>query len=277
MTSESRTSPCSAVEICCAIALCSCVILLAAPMRVSASTADQSDWEFAGALYGWFPDISGNTRAGDFTIDIDQILDNLRFTFQGSFDARRGRWGVVTDVIYMDVHASDSGSRDGTLGGTPIPVDIDVDAKLKMESWIWTTAGYYRAVDQPNRSFDLLAGVRYLDIDQSLSWTLTGNVGQIPLPERQGDGTTGLSNWDIVVGFRGHFAFGDDYAWFIPYHLDTGAGESDFTWQAMAGLGYGFGWGEVMGFWRYLDYDLGSNTVEDANFNGPGVGVVFRW
>jgi hypothetical protein len=33
----------------------------------------------------------------------------------------------------------------------------------------------------------------------------------------------------------------------------------------------------VLGFWRYLDYDLGSGVVEDANFNGPGVGVVIRW
>ena len=253
------------------------LLILTSAHAAAASDADDTGWQLAAAVYGWFPDIGGETRTGEFGIDIEQILDNLKFTFQGGVDARRGRWGIVTDVIYMDVHASETLSGEGTLGGTPIPVDVEADLDFSMESWIWTTAGYYRLVDQPGRAFDLLAGVRYIDIDQRLEWSLGGNVGQIPLPDRQGAGSAGLSNWDVVIGLRGHVAFGRDDAWFVPFHLDGGAGESDFTWQAMAGLGYRFGWGEVIGFWRYLDYDLDSNAVQSADFNGPGLGAVFRW
>ncbi len=253
-----------------------CLLTLASA-NVMAASDDENHWQFAAAAYGWFPDIGGETRAGNFGIDIDQILDNLHFTFQGSFDARRGRWGVTTDVIYMDVQASDSGSGGGTLGGTRIPTDIEVEADLDMESWIWTTAGYYRLVDASSHNFDLIAGVRFIDINQSLEWSLMGNVGQVPIPDRQGAASAGISNWDAVVGFSGDFALGRDRAWTVTYHLDGGTGDSDFTWQAMAGLGYQFGWGAVAGFWRYLDYDLGDSTVENANFNGPGLGVVFRW
>jgi hypothetical protein len=48
--------------------------------------------------------------------------------------------------------------------------------------------------------------------------------------------------------------------------------------QALAGIGYAFGWGEVMAAWRYLDYELpGDGPVSDLNFNGPLVGASFAW
>ena len=50
------------------------------------------------------------------------------------------------------------------------------------------------------------------------------------------------------------------------------------TWQAVLGLTYSFGWGELGVEWRYLDYDLKSGgPITDLNFNGPAAGVVFRW
>lgn len=60
--------------------------------------------------------------------------------------------------------------------------------------------------------------------------------------------------------------------------MDAGTGDSDLTWQAAAGLGYTFGWGDVAIIWRYLDYDLPSDAkVADMNFSGPEAGVIFRW
>lgn len=51
-----------------------------------------------------------------------------------------------------------------------------------MKSLIWTTSGYYRLIDEPAKSFDLMAGVRYADIDQSLDWSLSGDIGGSPIP-----------------------------------------------------------------------------------------------
>jgi hypothetical protein len=37
-------------------------------------------------------------------------------------------------------------------------------------------------------------------------------------------------------------------------------------------------WGDLGVAWRYLDYDLQSDgPIQELNFNGPGVGVSFRW
>ena len=54
--------------------------------------------------------------------------------------------------------------------------------------------------------------------------------------------------------------------------------DSDFTWQGVLGLSYGFHWGDVSLVWRSLSYDLKSNgTIADINFSGPALGATFRW
>ncbi len=46
----------------------------------------------------------------------------------------------------------------------------------------------------------------------------------------------------------------------------------------MGGIGYSFGWGDVVGSWRYLDYKMKSGSnVEKLNFNGPSLAAVFHW
>jgi hypothetical protein len=72
--------------------------------------------------------------------------------------------------------------------------------------------------------------------------------------------------------------FGEERKWFLPYYLDVGTGQSKFTWQINAGLGYQFGWGAVVATWRYLDYEFKSDSViQSVNFNGPTIGMSFRW
>jgi len=72
--------------------------------------------------------------------------------------------------------------------------------------------------------------------------------------------------------------FGEGQHWFVPYYVDIGTGESSLTWQAMAGVGYAFGWGSVIGAWRHIDYDMESGkSIESLSFDGPGVAVAFRW
>jgi len=196
----------------------------------------------------------------------------------GTFDARKGNSGLLVDMIYMGVGNSKSGVREGTIGGTPIPVGASAAVDLDLDSWIWTLAGYYRTVNQPQSTFDLLAGLRYLDVEQKVNWNITGNVASIPIPDRTGTVEASLDNWDVIVGARGQFTFGASNTWFVPYYIDVGTGDSDLTWQGIAGLGYKFHWGETVAFWRYLEYDLPSNSaIADINFNGPAIGVTFRW
>ena len=66
--------------------------------------------------------------------------------------------------------------------------------------------------------------------------------------------------------------------WFVPWYVDVGTGQTDLTWQAIGGLGYSFKWGEVIGVWRYMDYNFKSGApIEKLTLNGPAIGVAFHW
>src|SRR4029450_6597263 len=97
-------------------------------------------------------------------------------------------------------------------------------------------------------------------------------------PNRIGGRSVTGRNWDAIVGVKGRVNFGDNRQWFIPYYVDIGTGQSQFTWQGALGLGYGFSWGEVVATWRYLDYNTKSgHALNDLTINGPLLGVVLNW
>lgn len=261
------------------------IALLSTTSAVAQQPANETDsWQFGVSIYGWFPDIAGETSftqpggGSDFEVDIDNILDNLKFTLMSTLEVQKGRWGIITDLIYMDVGDSKNDTREASIGGNPLPVNATADVDFDLKSWIWTLAGYYRALDRSGLTLDLLAGTRYLDVEQKVNWDVNGNIGSIPIPDRTGEAKADLKNWDVIIGLKGRFAFGSRKAWFVPYYFDLGTGESDFTCQGIAGLGYAFHWFEVATVWRYLYYNLpSSKAINDINFSGPAIGITFRW
>lgn len=240
-------------------------------------------WQFRASVYGWLPDIGGTTTfptgpGPGINVDANRIIDSLKFTFMGTFEAQKGRWGVFTDLIYLDVGGSKSETRDLTLGRVDLPVGISANASLDLKAVVWTVAGSYRLATDPGATLDVLAGARLLDLKQTLGWQFSADIGGIAPPPRTGSSVTKADNWDGIIGVKGRLAFGDDRQWFVPYYADVGTGDSDLTWQGVLGIGYAFRWGEVFAAWRYLGYNFKSGSaVEDANFNGPGIGVAFRW
>jgi len=258
----------------------SALIALTAPI---AQAQVEPAWQFQGTLYLYLPSMGGQSAfppsngGSAINLDAGTILDNLKFTLMGSLEARKGPWGVFTDAIYINLGNSKSATRALNVGGV-LPADVTADVDYDLKGWLWTVAGTYRAVAKPNYTLDVFAGTRMLDIDQHLRWQLGGNVGPLPLADRSGDRSSGLRNWDAIVGTKGRAAFGDGARWFIPYYIDLGAGESKFTWQAMAGVGYTFAWGDVIGAWRYVDYEMKSGSnLQNLTFSGPAVAAVFRW
>ena len=66
--------------------------------------------------------------------------------------------------------------------------------------------------------------------------------------------------------------------WFLPYYADVGGGGSDFTWQASAGIAFKAArWADIALVYRYLAWDIGGDVIEDIDFSGPALGVVFRF
>lgn len=242
------------------------------------------DWQFRASLYAYLPSVGGNmafpVRSGDasVTVHADDVLDELNFAFMGTFEANNGRFGVFTDFIYLDVSGSRAGTRDFQVGNRDLPASVTGDVDLTIKGTAWTIAGEYRVASSPEFTLDALLGARLLDVKPRLSWSLAGDVATVPTAGRGGSYEIKANNWDAIVGVKGRYAFGNGRAWFVPFYADVGTGESDLTWQAAAGVGYAFGWGDVLAVWRYLGYDMKSGqAVEDVNFNGPMIGVTFKW
>lgn len=258
--------------------------ILALGLASTAFAQSNDEWRFQAALYGYFPDIGGTTtfpphnQSKSVTADIGSILDSLKFAFMGSLEARKGRWGAFGDVVYMDVGNTKQGERNFQLGHVGIPADVSASVGFDLKGWVATMAGTYRMVGDQDFTADALFGARWLDMSLKLNWTLAGNIGPIAPPDRAGTREADDSNFDAIIGVKGRKTFGADNRWFVPYYLDIGAGQSKFTWQAYAGLGYTFGWGDVLAAWRYIDYDMKSgDAIQELDFNGPAVAVVFRW
>jgi hypothetical protein len=256
-------------------------LVLALPGIARAEPADA--WVYQGTLYVYAPSISAESKfpesggGSDASINGEDILNALEFAFMGAFEARRGSWGVQTDLIYLNLGASASGSRDITIGGNDLPAGAAADIRYDLEGWAWTVTGNYRMV-AGSTTLDLLAGARLLDIESALNWQVTGDVSSVPVLDRDGAHTSRVHNIDAIVGCKGKIGFGDHHSWFVPYYLDVGTGESDLTFQAMAGLGYTFNWGDAFVALRYLDYDMASgSTIKALTFDGPTIAVSFRW
>lgn len=265
-----------------AVRLAAAGCLMAGAMPIAAHAESGDEWKFDATIYGWLPAIDINTRypsgGSSITVSESDILDALNFTFMGAMNARKGRWGIGTDVIYLDLGSSAKRSRQFEIDGQPLPVGVTAKASLDLTGWLWTTAGFYRAVEKKNYSLDLLAGARMLDLSNTLKWNLSGDLGDPPVISREGRSKASGTLWDGIVGLRGRASFGEDDRWFIPYYVDVGTGDSDLTWQGIIGAGYAFDWGDVQAVWRYLDYDMPSNdSIESSNFNGAAIGVTFHF
>jgi len=271
--------------------LASMVMLSSALAGVApASALAQSDsdaWKWRGTIYLWGAGIDGTANlpasggTANVNVDFDQLLRNLNFAFMGTLEARKGRWGGLTDFVYLNVGGSRAGTRSlsfsGPGGVVTIPADAALNADLGLRGTIWTLAGTYTAVEKPGYELQALGGFRLLSISTSVNWIATGNVGALPPVARGGGASASPNFWDAIVGVRGRANIGQS-KWYVPYYLDVGTGQSDFTWQAAAGVGYRFGWGEVTAVYRYLDYNMKSgDPVEDISFSGPAIGVSFHW
>lgn len=258
------------------------LILLCALAPLTAGAQDEG-WQWRASVYGWLPDIAGKTRfpAGptDIEVEVDTLVDNLNFTTMIGLDGQKGRWGVFTDVLYMDLGNTETMNRSFTVGGMMIPADVTLDTRFDLKSWVWTLAGTFEFAASDSSQVELLFGARLVDIDQQLDWRISGDIGPLPLPGREGTSGVEASNWDAVVGAKGHWQPGGAGSpWVVPWYVDVGTGDSDLTWQAMVGVGYSFKRVTVLLNWRRLVYELPDDKpIREFEFDGPMVGASFAF
>jgi hypothetical protein len=253
-----------------------CAVAAPTPAQTSSS-----QWQFVAVVYGYFPELTGSAtfptgRSVDISVDTHQVISNLNLAFMGAFEATHGPWDLFTDIVYVDAGSSKSATRALSIGGLMTPANVTADAHLDIKSTVWTLGGGYRVINVPEATLDVFAGTRAVFLEQHLSWQFSADVGAFVGPGRRGSGESNPTNWDGIIGAKGRWLLGDRHKWFVPFYIDVGTGGSNFTWEGIAGLGYAFSWGDVIGAWRYLDYRFSSDSG-NLTLSGPAIGAAFRW
>ena len=261
-------------------------LLAIGTLIASAGAAAQSGgdpWRFTLTPYLWLPNIDGTLKfsvppgaGGSPAVDVgpNSYLENLDFALMLAGEARKGKWAIISDVIYLDFAGEASSVKSVTGPGGVVQVPVNANTSTGLKGLVWGLAASYTVARSPTANFDVLGGFRYLGVEASVNWQLAGAIGLFP---QSGSYSQKEDLWDAIVGVRGRAKLGGGN-WYVPYYLDAGGGSSTLTWQGMTGIGYSFRWGDALLAYRHLYYDQsGNKLLQEISFSGPAIGVSFRF
>jgi hypothetical protein len=272
------------------------IILLAAIVAsiFTAQAQAQSDvsadkWTFSITPYLWLPNVNGTLKysipqnaGGSPEVETgpNDYLENLQALIMISGEARKDRWSVFTDLIYLDFTDEESSVKSVDFNGSLVSSSVNVATSSSLRGTAWTLGTGYAVQTGWAVTLDVIGGLRYFELEASTNWQLesviTGPGGGQTFP-RTGGISENLTFWDGIVGVRGRIPLGSTH-WSIPYYLDLGVGSSNWTWQGMLGIDYSFKWGGVTLAYRNLYYDQKDDKLlQDLRFSGPALGVTFRF
>jgi len=252
------------------------LLIFGAAMPGSAAaeeTAKKDGWQFEANVYLWGASVHEKSANGqDADISFSDLVKNLKLGFMGGVGARNGNWSVMTDALYMDLKHRSSKQYSTPVGPEGNQIDINADAELKLRAWIVTPVLGYSIVNTDTIRLDIIGGARYLWVSPELDLNTSG-----PLKPRNKNISGSAAKWDGVGGIRGNVNLCKK--WFVPYYVDLGAGDSNFTWQGLAGVGYKVNKAvDVIAAYRYLYYKFyNSKLVDNLDFSGPLLGVIYRF
>jgi len=228
--------------------------------------------------YGWGPGIEGNFGLRNTNSDVDvsfsDILEDLQMGAMGQGEARKGKWSILVDGLYMKLEDKQTLLR----GRGRASVEFE---QTMIEGFVG-----YRVIDdqvsgeggaQP-LSIDLMAGGRWNHVE--------GKLGAEVVLLGLGTGFQRRKSvdWlDPVIGARVRLGLTDQFSlagWADVGGFGVGA---DSTWQLAGWVDYDFqnSW-HMVGGYRHLnvDYEEGSGSTRfalDADYSGPFVGVRYRF
>ena len=223
-------------------------------------------WHVSASPYLWLAGLDGNLNLAGHEAAVHQsfgdIFSNLKVGFMGLSEVRRGRVGVLTDLLFVRV---------GDQGAVPVPqLPVNVGVKLTSTTFTLTPEFAYRVYSRKRFAADVLGGFRFYHLGAHSNFN-AGPLGQFSY--------AGSNNWaDVIGGGRlilrvtpkiGAFVIGD-----------AGGGGSSPTWEIVYGAGY-----KVLknataqiGYRRlYFNRQDGSNFGLEATQQGLIVGTTIRF
>ena len=243
-----------------AIVLC-CSLALTTPVNAETQASDEN-WEFGGAAYLWAAGVEGTDSAGDeIDVSFSDIAKDLDGGLMGIISARKGKWTLLADIIYLSINQETSSTAN--IIGVPEKVDVDV----KLEGFVSTFFAAYRVQESDMSSVDLLVGARYfrvdvdLDVDVGASKTKASDSGDV---------------LDGIIGAQVLLNLSDK--WYLSCYADVGTGDSKRTWQVWPGFGYRLEKVDVVAGYRHLEWESDDgDSIDDISFSGPMLGAKFRF
>ena len=259
------------------MALCVCLLLALSGSILAASetetdAAADDQWQFEATPYFWFMSIKGDSTMEGVTGEVDfsfsDILDNFNYGGAIRLDAYKGKWGLKSDILMIDLEEDFK----GPLGNR---------AEVDLRQWAADFAVSYEVLSVPMNeeesrqlTFSPYGGFRYNYLKQKVK--LPGPIGTV------GDS----HDWiDVLVGGSVKMELTEKLSANVEGDVGgfgIGSG-SDLTWQVMAGFNYTLSEHIDLKFgYRHLDmdYSRGSGSKEfglDAYYTGPIVGVTIKW
>jgi hypothetical protein len=225
---------------------------------------DPDKWQFQLTPYFWLAGINGRAGIGNLLVDVDASITqsnvDLNFGIMGSFEARKNRLVILTDLQYSNL---------GTERATPGPLFSGATADFK--TFVLDPEIGYRIIDNPEkgRFVDVLGGIRYWHLKTDLTFN-AGLVSAVSASRSR--------DWvDAVGGIRGRAHLTRRF--FVTGKADLGGGGSRISYQLFGGGGIlvGSRYALIAGY-RDLDVNYSKDGfLFDMALHGPifGFGIKF--
>ncbi len=237
-------------------------IILSLCVSVSVKAyAEQSpdDWKTTASLYMWAAALNGTSTSGEDQSPIDlsfsDIWDSLDVAAMGTFRVEKGLLGIQADIVSTKL-SDDFYSGPVRVEIEPTLIIIELDATHRI-----------------GENFQLIAGMRYYDVDIKL------NIKGDRIGSKRGSDE---QEWiDGVLGMSYSVPLTDQFS--FKARGDIGAGGSTMSWQLL-GLGE-YRINEtftISGGWRHLDWDYDTGKGDEkfglkAYMDGPIFGARFSF
>ncbi|OPX98771.1 MAG: hypothetical protein A4E60_02980 [Syntrophorhabdus sp. PtaB.Bin047] len=224
-------------------------------------------WEFRLIPYTWLITMDTKATVHDHTVNsrmsFSDILRDMNFAGQVHFEARKGKWGFFIDPTYLSL------SQNGTLRDSR-------DIRLSVQQWLIEFGGTYELGRWPldekgkrSTTLDVLGGGRFWYLNARLDTGSNLNPSE----------TTG---WvDPIIGATLNTDITEKIVFNVRGDIGGFGVGSDFSWNALAVLGYRFTKDitGLMGYRAlYVDYKAGTSSIRyNATIHGPVLGLCFSF
>jgi hypothetical protein len=239
--------------------------LAASPSAAQSPQRATDGWVVTLSPYLWFAGLGGEVTGahggGSFNADFGDIFGTMKFSFMGLAEARRGRFSIILDTLYLNLEQ-----------GVPVPgLGAYSGGSARTQSAQVSAIALYSVVDEGAGRIDLGGGIRGWWIDTELRL----DAGLLPA-QTQSSSTSWV---DPVIAARGIVRLNDRLS--LTAYGDVGGFGvgSELTWQVFATLDYQVTPSVSVsgGFrWIHIDYDKGSSDIS-LDMAGPIIGASIRF